>query len=311
MILTITMNPSLDISYSLDKFSLNSVNRCISTVKTAGGKGLNVSRVLYEIGENVVATGLLGGKIGDYIEAELEKINIKNDFYRIKNESRNCIAILHEDNQTEILENGPLISDLEADEFLKHFEKLLLRSDVITISGSLPKGLNSNYYVKMLEISSRHLKPIIIDCSGDNLKRVVINKYKPTFIKPNIDEMSQLVGTGIDYNDIESLKRVTDLDLFAGIEWVMISLGEKGSFAKHNNKYYKVNIPKINVINPVGSGDASIAGVASGIKDKLGDEALLKKANTLGILNAMEIMTGHINYDNYEKIFNQIEVLEV
>lgn len=96
MILTVTMNPSVDIAYQLDVFNLDTVNRVAETHKTPGGKGLNVTRVLSQVGDDVLATGLLGGKIGEFIQKELDQVGIEHDFSPISGETRNCIAILHE-----------------------------------------------------------------------------------------------------------------------------------------------------------------------------------------------------------------------
>ena len=106
MILTVTMNPSIDISYSLDELKIDTVNRVVDVTKTAGGKGLNVTRVLSEFGDSIVATGLVGGKLGDFLVENIDD-KVSKRFFSIQGETRNCIAILHGENQTEILEKGP------------------------------------------------------------------------------------------------------------------------------------------------------------------------------------------------------------
>lgn len=88
-------------------------------------------------------------------------------------------------------------------------------------------------------------------------------------------------------------------------------MGANGAFAKHNQRFYKVNIPSIKVLNPVGSGDSTVAGIASAIVHHESDEHLLKKANTLGMLNAQEAQTGYVNMSNYTQLFDQIEIIEV
>ena len=152
MILTITLNPSVDIAYQLDTFHLDTVNRVEKVQKTAGGKGLNVTRVLKQIGEDVVATGFIGGEIGSYVKKQLTRTDIKNSFVEIGSETRNCIAVLHDGKQTEILEQGPTIQEHEALNFIEHLEIILNNVDVVVISGSLPKGLASNYYVEIVEL---------------------------------------------------------------------------------------------------------------------------------------------------------------
>src|SRR5690625_1185016 len=121
MILTTTLNPAVDISYKLDHFSMDTVNRVKDVSKTAGGKGINVARVLKQLGENVAATGFLGGSLGTFIRSQIESLSIADYFVEIDGETRNCVAVLHEGKQTEILESGPVISEGEAALFLEKF----------------------------------------------------------------------------------------------------------------------------------------------------------------------------------------------
>ncbi|HFI0402746.1 TPA: tagatose-6-phosphate kinase [Streptococcus suis] len=310
MILTITLNPSVDIAYQLDTFHLDTVNRVEKVQKTAGGKGLNVTRVLKQIGEDVVATGFIGGEIGSYVKKQLTRNDIKNSFVEIGNETRNCIAILHDGQQTEILEQGPTIQEHEALNFIEHLEIILNNVDVVAISGSLPKGLASNYYVKVIELCKKCGVAVVLDCSGEALKNVLESQQKPTVIKPNTEELSQLIGKNVT-DDIQELKAVLSGQLFQGIEWIVVSLGAKGAFAKHKDKFYRVKIPKINVVNPVGSGDSTVAGIAASLKHALPDIELLKNANVLGMLNAQEEQTGYVNLEHSEVLYSQIEVEEV
>lgn len=310
MILTLTLNPSVDISYPLEQFYLDTVNRVTKTSKTAGGKGLNVTRVLSEFGEEVLASGFLGGALGQFIEEQLTEGQIDQSFFKIKGETRNCIAILHEGQQTEILEQGPTIDKKEAEDYKTHLLKLFKRANVIAMSGSLPKGLNTNYYADIVKLANEQGLPTILDSYGQSLKEVLLSEDKPTVIKPNIDELSQLLNYQVKEN-IEDLKEAVSKPIFNGIEWIIVSLGSKGAFAKHHQTFYKVNIPKIEVVNPVGSGDSTVAGIASGLVHQQSDKDLLKKVNAFGMLNAMEHQTGHINVDKFNEIFKQIEVIEV
>ncbi|ATZ02766.1 tagatose-6-phosphate kinase [Streptococcus suis] len=310
MILTITLNPSVDIAYQLDTFHLDTVNRVEKVQKTAGGKGLNVTRVLKQIGEDVVATGFIGGEIGSYVKKQLTRKDIKNSFVEIGSETRNCIAVLHDGKQTEILEQGPTIQEHEALNFIKHLEIILNNVDVVAISGSLPKGLASNYYVEIVELCKKCGVAVVLDCSGEALKKVLESQQKPTVIKPNTEELSQLIGRDVT-DDIQELKAVLSGQLFQGIDWIVVSLGAQGAFAKHNDKFYRVRIPKIKVVNPVGSGDSTVAGIAAGLVHALPDAELLKNANVLGMLNAQEEQTGYVNLENAESLYSQIEVEEV
>lgn len=310
MILTVTLNPSIDISYCLENFNMDTVNQVTDVSKTPGGKGLNVTRVLSQLGDNVVATGLLGGHFGDFIRSGLDTLEIRHQFLSIGGETRHCIAVLHEGQQTEILEKGPHITKDEADAFLNHLKLIFDAATIITVSGSLPKGLPSDYYARLISLANHFNKKVVLDCSGEALRSVLKSSAKPTVIKPNLEELTQLIGKPISYS-LDELKSTLQQDIFRGIDWVIVSLGARGAFAKHGNHYYQVTIPKIEVINPVGSGDATVAGIASALEHQLDDINLLKRANVLGMLNAQETLTGHINLTYYQELISQIQVKEV
>lgn len=309
MILTVTLNPSVDISYHLPSLSVDTVNRVVDASKTPGGKGLNVARVLNDLGESVMVTGYLGGELGDFIQHHLP-ITIQKRFFKISGETRNCIAILHDGQQTEILEQGPLVDPDEADGFANHFKYILDGVDVVTMSGSLPAGMPENYYGRLIRLANLFDKKTVLDCSGSALEAVLKGDDKPTVIKPNRDELAQLLGREVS-KDTEELKEVLNQPLFDGIEWIIVSLGADGAFAKHGETFYKVDIPKIEVVNPVGSGDSTVAGIASGLANEETDDVLLKKANVLGMLNAQEKTTGHVNMANYDGLYQALNVREV
>ncbi|MBU5361487.1 tagatose-6-phosphate kinase [Enterococcus raffinosus] len=308
MILTITMNPSIDISYPLEEFNLDTVNRVKNVQKTAGGKGLNVTRILKQLDAEVTASGLIGGFLGEEIKKDLEKSGITHNFLPISGETRNCIAILHEGQQTEILESGPIITEQEAAAFLRHFKKLADKADILSFSGSLPKGLPVDFYSQMLQACQP--KPVVLDCSGAALAEVLKRDAKPRLIKPNVEELAGLLGREIS-TELSELKAVLSDPIFVGIEWVVVSMGSDGAFAKHHEKFYHVSIPKIDVVNPVGSGDATVAGLTAAIEQGLSDADVLKQGNVLGMLNAQEATTGYVQLVNYQKLYDQILVEKV
>lgn len=307
MIVTITLNPSIDISYPLPEFKLDTVNRVTEVRKTAGGKGLNVTRVLKQLDADVLASGLLGGCLGDSIKTELSESNIKHSFAQINGETRNCIAILHEGKQTEILESGPFICEREAAAFLKHFKDLVADASILSFSGSLPEGLPVDFYAQMLTICQQQAKPVVMDCSGEALKSALIGEAKPLLIKPNLEELAGLLGRPIASDD-SALQAALSDPLFTDVDWIVVSLGAQGAFAKHADTFYRVTIPKIAVVNPVGSGDATVAGFVAALAANESDEAILKKGNALGMLNAQEPLTGYVNLANYQQLYEQITV---
>ncbi|HHX67736.1 MAG: 1-phosphofructokinase [Miniphocaeibacter sp.] len=310
MIVTVTLNPSIDISYRLEEFLIDGVNRTNKVSKTPGGKGLNVTRVLKQLKADVLATGFLGGRTGEFLEDGLKELSINTKFLQVKGNTRNCIAILHEGKQTEILESGEEISKEEQEEFFRLFEKIIEKASVVTISGSVPPGIASDYYEELLKIASRNNIKVILDTSGNSLKNIVLNsEIKPYCIKPNETEIKQIEGKEI--NTKKELIEYLKSKIFNEIELVVVTMGGEGALVKYKDEFYNVEIPKIKVVNPVGSGDSTVAGIAYGLENNLNIEETIKYAMTCGILNTMEEKTGFINVNEVENIKNQVKVIKL
>lgn len=309
MILTVTLNPSVDISYKMDQFNLDVTNRVGDVSKTAGGKGLNVSRVLHQLGEEIAATGFLGGSLGNFIRGQMLELAVQDHFVGIAGDTRNCIAIIHEGKQTEILESGPEITDDEATLFLKQFTASIEEIEYVTISGSQPKGLAPDFYVELLRIAREENTSVLLDTSGKSLELVLESEEKPFLIKPNQEELSGLFESVIK-NETQILNVLQD-PIFEGIEWIVVTLGAEGALVKYRDAFYRVQIPQVKAVNPVGSGDSVIAGFAAGFSRGLIGEELLKFGLAMGVLNAMEEKTGFINPGEIEWCMEQMHVEEM
>lgn len=307
------MNPSVDISYRLEKLEINDVNRTNQVLKTAGGKGINVARVATQLGQETIATGLLGGHLGAYLVEQLEQDNIGHDFFKINQESRNCVAILHEGQQTEILESGPEISQEETDNFLTHYKEELQSGHfrIVTTSGSLPSGMDVTVYKQMIEIGNELNIPVILDTSGSNLANLLDDEtLHLKAVKPNLDELSTIENVELtkDFNQIQS---VLKKERYSRVEWVVISLGGDGAIIKHRDSFYRVTVPKIKVVNAVGSGDSTVAGLAVSLVREATDEEAIKTAMTAGVLNALNEKTGSIDMNHFDEIYKQIKIEKI
>lgn len=311
MILTVTMNPAIDTAYQLDQLVIDDVNR-VAPKKTAGGKGLNVSRVLMQLGNDVLATGLLGGHMGSYMRTLMDADGIANDFTSIAGETRVCISVLHEGNQTELLESGPKVLPEELGAFKAKFAELVAHANCVTISGSLPAGVPSDFYVCLIAMAAEQGAPVLLDTSGAALDAALEAEVKPTLVKPNLTEINALLGTSLTPENVDELAAALKADArFADIEWVVVSMGAAGSFAFHGDKVYRVVVPPIEAVNATGSGDSTIAGFAHAIAAGANDVTLLKTGNTCGKLNAMDPQTGHLVIDRWDEVYNSVEVTEL
>lgn len=305
MILTITLNPSIDRRYDVAAFEKGKVFRTNDYQYTVGGKGLNVSKVISSFNEPVVATGFIGGSGGDFIANGLTEMDIKHDFVSIDGETRSCLAIISDDaSQTEILERGPSISSGEIEEFNNLYESLLEKTDIICASGSLPEGVPREIYRDMIFLAKKKNKKFILDTSGEALRLGI--EAGPYLVKPNKEELENL--TGITIESEEDLMNSGKYLLNKGIEMVVISLGEEGSMVFHKDHIYRVIVPTIEAVNPVGSGDSMVAGLALSISRGYDFETMLKVGAACGTANAMESETGKVDQDRMNGIMDKVRI---
>lgn len=309
VILTVTLNPSVDIQYRVKHFQENRVHRAAAVSKTAGGKGLNVTRVLHQLGEEVTACGFAGGHLGSFIEEELNHHGIMHYFTPIAGETRNCIAIIHDGKQTEVLEKGPTIAEKEIETFLATFQEKAEKVEVITISGSLPEGVPENFYQQLIDIAVKANKHVLLDTKSSLIQNTLENQYIPFLIKPNQEEFEELAGIICSYEEdvIKALRK----PVFNELSWVIVTLGKNGAIAKYGDKIYQVACPTVEAVNPVGSGDAVIAGLAAGCRRGLEGEEFIRFGIVMGVLNALEEQTGRISLNQMEYYLKQIEVKKI
>lgn len=309
MITTVTLNVSLDKAYRINTVvESGKVIRVSSCNNTAGGKGLNVSRVVDICGEKVLATGFVGGNIGNLVEELLEKDNIDNKFVHVKSETRNCINILDENNiSTEFLESGEMIYDNEVEKFISEFDKIIDLSDVITISGSIPKGVPIDIYSTLIKMIKEKGKKVILDTSNQPLKEGI--KALPTMIKPNSEEIEMLLGLSIS-NKTELLESAINLHK-KGIELVVVSLGKDGALLVCDEGIYHGKPPKLEVVNTVGCGDSMVAAFAVGLSRGYSYKECLKYAISISAANAMSSSTGSFEKEMAEEIYDNVEIKDI
>lgn len=306
MILSITPNPSIDISYFLEQFQTGDIHRVQSMVKTPGGKGINVAKVLRDLDAQVTCTGFLGGTAGHYIEKSLQQRGIHTAFIPVEGETRSSYAIKDLASQvtTEIREQGPVVSVQAAQKLLDFVEKTHRDYSLISCSGSLPQGLSIDFLEALVGAAAD--TPIIFDVSGEALRKTVFSfAQKPYAIKPNIDELRDLFGSLVDKKSPEELVCMENLQEF---KLVVLSLGKYGAVARVGQELYRCRVPHIEAVNPVGSGDASIAGLLFGLEQKHAPEKLLASSMAAGVLNALEAEIGHVDARQFETIRAKIQV---
>ena len=305
MILTVTANPAIDRVYFIEDFQIGKVHRANRIKCSAGGKGLNVARVAHIIGCETAAMGFVGGYTGEFIKSEVEKQGIKNLFTEIKEETRTCVNISAPNGASgEILEAGPEVSAEERTRFIADYTSYINDYDIVCVSGSLPRGLTSDFYAELSQIAKEKGKKIIIDTSGKTLEEILC--AKPYMVKPNEDELSVLMNREIETED--DIKDALFFLKEKGVEIPLLSLGKDGAAAMIDGCCYKFLTQPVKVVNAVGSGDSTVAGIAAGLDMGYSLEDAIKLGMATGTANTQFEQTGMVTKELVDKFFSQIKV---
>lgn len=305
MIITVTLNASIDRTCLINNFSPKQINRCDEPIELAGGKGLNVTRALKTFGQEVIATGFIGGKTGERLEELMNLDNIKHDFFKIKGKTRYCLAIIDEENKaiTEINENGPNITKEETEAFFQKLEVLAPEAKILVISGSVPKSLPKDIYANLIELGKKRGLITFLDASGEALKKGI--GAKPYVIKPNRTEAEELLGFKLETEE-DFMKGIYFLCEYCNI--ACITLEDKGCVIGIKSEIYHIIPPKIEIVNSVGSGDSFLAGFINNfIKNKSLSE-IGSLAIATGSANAMTDRAGFCRLEDINSILEKIVV---
>ncbi|MDQ0047780.1 1-phosphofructokinase [Paenibacillus polymyxa] len=254
MIYTVTLNPSIDYIVEVDDLKLGDLNRMKRDLKLPGGKGINVSRVLNQLGADSTAIGFLGGFTGRFIDDTLREESIKTDFVMIEDDTRINIKLKHGD-ETEINGLGPVIREQEADALVQKLAGLQ-KNDIVVLSGSIPPSLGGDFYDRLISVCQQTGAEFVIDTTGEALMKALV--HKPLLIKPNHHELAELFGVTI--HSKEEIVTYGRKLLEAGAKNVLISMAGEGALFITADEVYHANVPAGTVKNSVGAGDSMIAG---------------------------------------------------
>lgn len=260
MIYTITFNPALDYIVKMDDFNLGHVNRTNSESVYAGGKGINVSIVLNNLGVKSKALGFIAGFTGDEIEREVRNFGCDTDFIKLKEGMSRINVKIKADVESEINGGGPNISEEALNELYMQLEKLE-SGDILVLAGSIPKTMPVDIYERIMERLQTKGVKFIVDTTGDCLLKVL--KYKPFLIKPNHHELGDLFNVRLNGKEeiIEYAKKLKEM----GAENVIISMAGDGAILINSNGEVTIsNVPKGVVKNSVGAGDSMVGGFITG-----------------------------------------------
>ena len=301
MILTVTLNAALDVTYRVPRVSWSGVNRVPAVHRRAGGKGVNVARVLSALGQEVLVTGLAGGSTGQAIADDLRAAGLPSALAGVAGDSRTTLVVSEPGGATLFNEPGPEVTADELRRFLKTYESLLAGARAVVISGSLPRGVPADVYATLAGVAARLGVPAIVDADGEPLRHAPGGR--PSIVKPNSEELARAVPGGGPERGAEVLRA-------RGAESVVVSMGEEGLLAVTPEGTFRARMPYRVEGNPTGAGDSLVAGLALGLVDRTPWPERLSRAAALGAAAVAAPVAGDFDRDVYADIHPHIVISE-
>ena len=305
MIYTVTLNPALDRAVNVDKLLDDDTVRIISEQHYAAGKGIDVSRVIKELGGQSVALGLIGGYDGLHLEGLLINAGVMTQLTKISHETRTNIILKEESTgkQYVISAKGPDVTPVEIGQFYNHILSIT-DMDYLVLSGSLPPGASPNIYGQLILAGRKKNAFIFLDTDNKALQEAI--SFMPTGIKPNIHELSRLVGRELEseHDIIEACRAIHS----KGIKYILVSRGREGLLLSGDDHIIKAAAPPVDVESTVGAGDSSVAGfiLAHSLGKSISE--CVKLACASGTATAQTPGTELCHKDDVEKILPLVDM---
>jgi len=313
MILCIGTTPTLQRTMIFDQVAINDVNRAAEVIEYASGKSINVARVAHALGQEVTATGFLGGHRGRLIRQDLDRAGIRHAFVEVAPETRLCITFVERSahRSTELIEETSRVDPDDWNRLERELEPLRSPAKVVVCSGSLPPGAPVNFYARQV---ARRLpgQRVILDGRGPVIHEAL--REGSFILKLNLSELAATDGSvpelSIKSDPMQLTSAMNRLRPKGDDGMLIVTLGARGVVACDNSRTWTVTVPTILPVNAIGSGDAFAAGLACGLmKDGTVDwPEALKLASAFGVANALTPLAGHVNRDDVEKLRKQILV---
>lgn len=305
MILTVTLNPAVDKTLHGEQLINGQVNRMKASSNFAGGKGINVTKILRQYGREVTATGFIGGYAGRFIQDSVRQLGAADGFVSIEQETRTNINVITGDGYvTEILEPGPSITQKEYDRFMGKYIELAAESDLIVLSGSVANGLPLDIYQNLVERGNKMGKRVLLDTSGMALVHGI--QGMPFMIKPNKKELEFVCRQRLTTN--AEVAAAANALRKKGIGQVVVSLGRQGIIYADGECTMQIMPPMLRTMNTVGCGDSVVASLAMSYEAGEDKETALKKAVAVSAANATTMGSGEIPKELAEEILNDVTI---
>jgi tagatose 6-phosphate kinase len=293
VILTVTLNTALDVTYDVAVLTPYASHRVGAVSRRAGGKGINVARVLAALGETTVVTGLAGGPTGAAIRQDLAAAGLRDALVEVSAESRSTVTVVDPEGATGFNEPGGGVQPQEWEAFCASFTGLARTADVVVLSGSLPPGVPTDAYARLVGIAAAHGARTLVDSEGDPLLAAL--SAHPDLVKPNAAELAATVATDDPLTGALTLRSV-------GAGAVVVTLGADGLLGVTAGGAWRARPPERVAGNATGAGDACAAALAAGLRARTPWPVRLQNAVALSAAAVRSPLAGDFDHPTYRRL---------
>lgn len=310
MIITVTLNPAIDKKITVNEINLGETNKCFLERIDVSGKGINVSKAVASLGYNTVATGFMGGCNSKLFTDYLDSHRIAYDFTTIDAEIRTNIKLIEKSTgrETEINENGPIVSKEQTDLFLSNLKKYYCKEDIMCISGSMPGGIESSFYKQIIASAKETGMRVIFDSSEESFK--IGTEAAPNAIKPNLSELETYFKERI--HTLNEIKEKAMHFIDRGTEIVALSMGREGACFITKNRAVRARLTeKLSVQGTIGAGDAMCAALAVSMQENKDFESTVRLCIASASASVMQEGTVPGKNEDIERLKQLIEIEKI
>ena len=305
-IICLGLTPALQRTMVFDRFTQDAVNRAVESHESPAGKSVNVARVLRVLRADCLALGLAGGDTGRNLLRDLEQAGVPHDFVQVAPRTRVCTTIIDRasNHTTELVEESVDVGPEPVAQILQKLNEHLPRAAMLVLSGSLTPGAPADFYRTCVDTAKRHSVPAIVDAQGKSLLSALESGI--LLAKPNRSELAATVNAPVssDADLKQAMLRLTRL----GAQYVVTTLGPDGAVATDGEHFWKLSVPRVDVLNPIGSGDSFTAGLAHALSQGRPFPEACRLGAACATANVSTLRSAEVHSREVENVLPRIDI---
>lgn len=308
-VLCLSTSPTMQRTLVFSRVVAGDTNRADEVHDFASGKAVNAARVLHTLGYPTRFIGLLGGYRGGRFQRDLKASGIPADVVEVEANTRLCVTVVDRAARqaTELIEESAAVTTVDVERLLERLSARLPEASALILTGSLAAGVAEDFYARAIRLAEAAGVPSILDATGEPLRRALAER--PTVAKPNRPELAATVGRPVESRN--TMREAMSAMVRQGARNVVVTRGRDGSSVCDAERVWEVSTPRVDLVSPIGSGDAYAAGLAIGLRAGMGVPEVCRLASACGAANAQTLRAGFLDPERVSELATEVSIREI